>query len=98
MNREPRGTDAEERAIGERERAFDLARDRVAGLERTIEGLKKTANAPYSHFLRDRLPLQISNAERELAAAREALVEAEQKMREAQAWRSTQPASEGDRV
>ncbi|MGA8224183.1 MAG: hypothetical protein WB780_21230 [Candidatus Acidiferrales bacterium] len=92
MKKEPRGTDEQEREIGARERVFDLARDRVAGLERAVEGLKKTSEAQYARVVNDRLVLQISRAEKELTEARAALVEAESRMREGHGWRTAKSA------
>ncbi|MGH9712648.1 MAG: hypothetical protein ACRD5M_05040 [Candidatus Acidiferrales bacterium] len=77
-----------EKEIGQRERTYDLAKNRVAALERSLEENETRRDSQYVHVTHDRLHLQIAKLEKDLSEARTFLVEAESKMHEAWSWRS----------
>jgi hypothetical protein len=79
-----------EQEIGDSERRYDLARRRVSELELALRGaeekLERTNNVGRSH---DVLRHSISKTEADLQAAKRGLVEAQQRMEDAWAMRST---------
>lgn len=94
MIQEKRGTREEECEIGARERRYDLARNRVVGLEAQLATLTKTIGIQFSNVTHDRNQIQISRVEKELAEARATLTQAKEQMEEAHGWRNTKSAPE----
>jgi hypothetical protein len=82
-----------EAEIGRRERLHDLVRDRVVGLEASLAAMRARGTVPFAPKY-DPGGIAISKMESELAAAREALIEAEQKMREGHGWRTKSASGE----
>lgn len=93
MIQEKRGTREQEYEIGARERRYDLARNRVVGLEAQLATLTKTNGIQFSNVTHDRNQLQISRVGQELAEARATLTQAKEQMEEAHAWRTAQLVS-----